>query len=161
MKKAMRIFTLVLSAAILVFGCFILHDELTNYNFLTKLKNDLTLLIPVHLTLFSCLSMLYTIQKFRRRVFKKSRLYTFLRISDFIFSIPLFIFGLFGAYFLTQSTILDGGVESDANFFMLRIVVISLILTLSVLLFIDNLKFHKFVSTPVKTDTIEDIGQRD
>jgi len=155
----MRIFLLILSAAVLTFGCFIMYDEFTNYNFLTKLKDDLTLLIPLHLTLFSFLSIVYGIKKFNRSNTKKSKLYRFLRASDFVFSVSLFLFAMFGGYFFIQSMLSSTSIEFDFEFFILRLVVILMTLLLSILLFIDNLKFHKATSKPIKKDFIDDIGQ--
>lgn len=157
----MRIVLLLLSGAVLVFGCFILYDEFTNYNFLEKLKNDLTLLIPLHLTLFSFLSIVYGTKKFTSRGFKKSKFYKFLRISDFIFSISLFLFAMFGGYFFIDSMLNSTSIEFDFEFFLLRLIIILVVLLLSVLLFIDNLNFHRSLSGRVKKDTIDDIGQRD
>lgn len=156
----MRIFLLVLSAAVLTFGCFILYEEFTNYNFLTKLKDDLTLLIPLHLTLFSFLSIVYGIKKFIRSTVKKSRLYRFLRVSDFIFSISLFLFAMFGGYYFTKSLLSSTSIEFDFEFFTIRLIVILMVLLLSILLFIDNLKFHKTTSKPTQKDFIDHIGQR-
>ena len=156
----MRIFLLVLSASVLTFCCFILYDEFTNYNFLEKLTHDLTLLIPLHLTLFSFLSIVYGIKKFIRSTVKKSPLYKFLRVSDFVFAISLFLFAMFGGYYFTESLLSSTSIEFDFGFFLIRLVVILMVLLMSILLFIDNLKFHKATSKSAKKDFIDDIGQR-
>ena len=80
-----------------------------------------------------------------------------LRISDFIFSFSLFTFCMFGGYFIMKNTFFEGEIAFEFSFFMLRIALLLTLLLFSILLFIDNLKFHKSISkTPIR-DTIDTI----
>ena len=104
MKKFKRILFCIALTCFLFFGCYLLQEEFTKYNLTTKIKEDATLLIPIHLTFFSLLSLLYNINKLQKSLVLNSLIYKVLKVGDFIFSISISIFSLFCVYILLESS---------------------------------------------------------
>jgi len=153
MKKIKRIFLLLLPCSFLFLGTWFLIDEFLIYNFFSKIKKDPTLLIPLFILLFSVFSFLFGIHKFQKNKENRSSIYKVLRVGDLIFSSSLSLLFLAGIYFLSTNSI-----ERGTNFYLIRYVIFLVLLAFSILLFVDNLIYHKGLKKDSNKDDIDKIG---
>lgn len=154
MKKFKRIFLLIITTSLLFFGCWVLIEEFNIYNISSRIQKDPTLLIPVHISLFSTFSVLLGIKKFQNSKEINSSIYKVLRIGDIIFSTTFLILLITGMYYLFNNPN-----EKELDFYLIRYSVILLFLFFTILLFIDNIKYHKELELLSKKDDIHEIGK--
>ncbi len=136
-------------------GCYTLYTEFKNGSFLLKLKKDISLFIPIFVTFFALVSLIFNTKKFKNSTDIEISYYKFLRIGDLFFSIFLFIVSFAGFYLLIESWYKT---NLESHFFKIRISILSLVLIFSVLLYLDNLRFHKSLKNNANKSFIEEIG---
>ena len=156
MKKFKRILFCILLICFFFLGIYILLEEFSKHNLTNRIKEDPTLLIPVFLTLFSIVSLLYNINKLQKSLILQSSIYKILRIGDVVFSISMFLFSILSIYFFAES--LDK-TTLEFNHQLLLWSVLLVFLLFSIFLFLDNLLFHKEQEHIFKKDSIDEIGQ--
>ncbi|WP_439128329.1 hypothetical protein [Polaribacter sp.] len=120
-----------------------------------KLKKDISLFIPIFVTFFALVSLIFNTKKFKNSTDIEISYYKFLRIGDLFFSIFLFIVSFAGFYLLIESWYKT---NLESHFFKIRISILSLVLIFSVLLYLDNLRFHKSLKNNANKSFIEEIG---
>ena len=153
MKKLKRIFLLILSGTVLCLGIWIIIEEFHIYNLTSKIKDDPSLLIPICITLFSLFSFLFGFIKLFKIVEFKSKTYQALRVGDLLFSISFIIMLCAGIY-----TLIENPNIKTIDFYTIRFSVIFLLFAFCILLFFDNLKYHKKQKINSGKDTIDEIG---
>ena len=156
MQKFKRIVFCLLLITFLAFGCYILLQIFNYFKFDNKIEDDPTLLIPIFLTLFSVVSLLFNINKLQKQLILQSSFYKILRIGDIIFSISIFILSLVGLYFLIESA---DRTTLELKRQIITFSVLIVIFFCSILLFFDNIIFHKKQENIQNKDFIDEIGQ--
>jgi hypothetical protein len=144
---------------LLCLGAYILYEEIFTLNLWARIKKTPSILIPVAWTLLSLPSLFFNLEKLGESG-KKSKIYKFTRIFDLIFSIymiPLIIIGISRFIFMALGE--EGGDRLHIDDMYLPVLIMVACLVASILLFIDNIKFHKsFRHVPVE-ETFDDIGK--
>jgi amino acid transporter len=136
-------------------GIFILIKQFKDFDILLRIKEDSSLLIPISLTFFSIMSLLFNINKLQKHLISQSTIYEILRIGDVVFSISMFIFSTVCIYFFVES--LDKTTLEFNNKLLIWSALVVVIL-FSILLFLDNIFFHKEQENILKKDSIDEIG---
>lgn len=154
MKKIKRILLLLFCSTVLFLSSWASLEEFRLFNTFSKLNKDPSLLILINFNATSLLSFLYGIIKFRNIIDVTSNIYKVLRIGDLIFSVTFFISLITGIYYL-----LNNSVDREFNFYLLRLSIIVLLTLFSVLLFVDNILYHKSQKLLVEKDNIDKIGE--
>lgn len=155
MKKFKRILFCILLTCFLFLGIFILIKQFKDFDILLRIKEDSSLLIPISLTFFSIMSLLFNINKLQKHLISQSTIYEILRIGDVVFSISMFIFSTVCIYFFVES--LDKTTLEFNNKLLIWSALVVVIL-FSILLFLDNIFFHKEQENILKKDSIDEIG---
>jgi len=137
-------------------GSYTLYTEFYDKgDVLKKIANDLTLLIPIIITLFCACSIFFNLKKFEVNIKVTSKTYQLLRIGDSLFCIFLFLFSFAGFYTLVHNWYTE---KIDSTFFIIRLCVISFAILFSVLLYINSNVFHKKLIKDAQKDEIDKIG---
>lgn len=139
--------------AILFFSIWIMIDEFKNYNLFSKLENDPSLLIPIFASLFSTFSVLFGLSKLIEIIESNSTFYKFLRIGDLIFAIGFFTLMMTGVFF-----IIDNPETRTSNSYFIGLSIVVILTIFSMILFYDNLKYHKKQKVLFTKDDIDEIG---
>lgn len=155
MKKFKRILFCILLTCFLFLGVFILSKEFKGFNILLRIEEDYSLLIPISVTFFSIMSLLFNINKLQKQLISQSTIYKILRIGDIVFSISLFIFSIVCIYFFVESS---DKTTLEFNYQLIIWSVLIVFLLFSILLFLDNIFFHKEQENILKKDSIDEIG---
>lgn len=155
MKKFKRILFCILLTCFLFLGIFILSKQFRGFDILLRIKEDSSLLIPLSLTFFSIMSLLFNLNKLQKQLILHSTIYEILRIGDVVFSISIIIFSAVCIYFFVES--LDKTNLKFNNQLLIWSMLIVVIL-FSILLFLDNIFFHKEQENILKKDSIDEIG---
>lgn len=156
MKKFKRILFCILITCFLFFGLYILLEVFKSFHFNLKIKTDPYILIPIHLTFFSFVSLLYNVNKFQKQLVFEAPIYKILRIGDIIYSISIFIFSVVCIYFTIDNLKISTlQISRQIIFFTILLV----LFFLSILLFFDSIFFHKEQKNILKKDFIDEIGQ--
>lgn len=116
------------------------------------------MLLAVAWTLLSVPSLFFNLEKLGESGVK-SKIYTFTRISDLIFSIymiPLIVLGIIA---LSRYTLIEGNEKITQSEIYMPLLIMLVCLVASILLFIDNIKYHKSFKKTVEVDTIDHIGK--
>lgn len=157
MKKIKWLFFIVSSIAVFVLGAYILYEELHDNDMFWKLKQDPSLYFLVFSTILSITSLFFNLEKIAG-LKNKTDLYKITRIGDMLFAIYFFVLGILAAYTLFESISRTSNFEEQLSKRLLAIGIIVLMFFLSILLFIDNFKFHRSFKKISKGESIEDIG---
>jgi len=155
MKKFKRILFCILITSFLFFGIYILSEIFKTFQFHSQIKNDPSILIPIHLTLFSIISLLYNFNKLHNQLIIKSIIYKTLRIGDLVFAVSIFIFSVVCIYFLIHNLKLS---TLQISRQIIAFTLLLVLFFLSILLIFDNILFHKKQETILKKDSIDEIG---
>ncbi|TMM30488.1 hypothetical protein FDT66_06910 [Polaribacter aestuariivivens] len=156
MKKVKRILFCLLLICFLFLGIYIVIREFLRYeNPLLAIENDVSLLIPILLNLLAVISFLFNVDKLQRTLSIKSTTYKVFRICDLIFSISLALVLSVIIYFF-----IDGyyQLELKRSIYFFRLSITVLLLLFSLLLFFDNLQFHKAQKKSLNKINIDEIG---
>jgi uncharacterized membrane protein len=157
MKKVKRILFVVYAIAALCFGAYILLEGFPERNVLDRIRTNPVILFPVIWTLFSLPSLFFNLEKLGESV-KKSVIYRYTRIGDFLFLLVMTSFLIFASVSFTKYSLRENRVEMDIYEFLIPIAIILICMTLNILMLLDNLKFHKSFRDAAKEESIDDIG---
>lgn len=154
MKKIKRILLLLFCCTVLFFCSWGSIEEFRIYNIINKLKKDPSLLILIHFNISSIFSILFGITKFKNIISIASKTYKILRISDLIFSTTSFIILCVGTHYVIKNPTPKG-----FEFYLIVYSIIVLLIFFSVVLFTDNILYHKSQKLLVEKDNIDEIGE--
>lgn len=156
MKKWKKIVLTVLLLFFFFLCCIILFQEFRYAkSIFEKLSDEPYIFIIIHFVSFSFLSFLFAILKFSKDVSVDSLNYKILRICDFIFSISLFCLLILGLYDVLKNIYSRGTIQNRAYF---GIAILLFLLAISIVLFINNIRYHKTLKKSIKPDIIDEIG---
>ena len=138
MKKVKRIIFCVILSCIFL-GT--IYSSYNTYNLFTRnIDRNPNILPPLFFGVFSLLGLLFNLKKLITTVYLNKIIYSILRFGDFIFSIVISIFLIININYRTNNFIVQ---ESSFGTYFLRLLMLLSMLTLYILLFLDNLKYHK------------------
>lgn len=159
MKKLKRIFFVLYVVGLFCLGAYLVHTDLFSGYFWERVSRNPVILIVTAWTFLSLPSLFFNLEKLGESG-KKSKIYNFTRISDLIFSvymIPVIILGLIGfAYFLSEEA---QGIEISPGETYWPPIIMAGCLTTSILMFIDNIQYHKSLRNVLVRESIDDIGK--
>ena len=155
MKKFKRILFCIILTCFLFLGIYVLAKQFIGFDILLKIKEDSSLLIPINLTFFSIMSLLFNINKLQKQLNSQSTIYKILRIGDIVFSISIFTFSIVCIYFFVESSD-KTNLEFNNQLFIWSVLIV--LILFSILLFLDNIFFHKEQEEILKKDSIDEIG---
>jgi len=138
MKKVKRIVFCVILAFILFSTVYSLYN--TYSLFLRNVNRDPNFLLPVLFGVFSLFSLLFNLKKLFTKVVVHKTVYFILRTTDFIFSLAIALILIVNVYQKTKNFIAQ---ESDYGNTFFRLFMLLIMLFLCVLVFLDNLQYHK------------------
>lgn len=138
MKIVKRVFFCLLLFIICFSAIYTLFDVYENFT--RNINRKSALLFPMFVVVFGFLSLLFNLKKIIRWPFVKKTMYWTLRVGDYVFSIAMLIYVLRAIYSLTNSFISQ---EFTFNTYFLKLSSFLLMISLCVILFLDNLTYHK------------------
>ena len=159
MKKVKRIFFVFYTVGLFCFGAYTLRNFIFSGYFWERVAKDPTYLIPLGWMILSLPSLFFNLEKLGESA-KKSKIYKFTRIGDLIFSICMIPLILLGLISLTYLILNDEVNPRSPNQIYWPISIMIGCLIAHILLFIDNIKYHKsFRNRLLEKETIDDIGK--
>lgn len=158
MKIVLRVSFILYAAIVFGLGVYIYIIDLQGHNIWSRVKNNPIFLIPLLWIFLSLPSLIFNFEKLLRLP-KKSKSYPVTRIIDLIFSVVMMVVSVLFA--IGYSAFLYTTTNTDFNIgeLVLPYLLLTVSLALSILLLIDNLRFHKSYEIISIDDSINQIGK--
>ena len=158
MKKGVRILLTLIAFGLVVSWVAILLDEILNKGLWEMVQEGSRFWILTGATFLGILSLSFNAKKFEDQPIRR-KYYRVIRFGDMIFSLYVF-----AANVLVLGDLISIYINRLSSGFQTKLPLESMALYIalvlfSIVLFIDNLKFHKFLVQYKPKESIDDIGK--